>query len=466
MNEQPGWYLTAPRERVTVRRGDPLGFRVTAEHYAELLAPGLSNASSDARWITLLSWCLHWSDVVWQQADGRDLSARDAQSARYAWLRPLELLWVDRTLEAGQSSGQLRGLRSVKRWRDAKRKPPNFDMSAEQFRRFRQVGTYGAYRVVFRGMQELTTGDGWTPAGEARKLADIVNSALPAEFRLKRDDFGNGVKWAVWTGREAQYWITKGWPAAGRSDSRWPKHGTRAAERLLPADKDRIGTPLPEPERRVMESVLFSIGSTRRTTAECLARAKHARSHAELADALAGSTKLTGLEGLPAFTRFADAATHAMRGLWDQVWKNGPAPDIGSLARSQDLRERLDRARERGGVWLGQQSERADHRARTVTLLAQTLAEAEAPADQIRALVGHHQAHGGGRRWFEHRSGRIVPLLPDAANPAADYRFRLRALTRLAAQCGVARLGHTLDAVERSEFAEAVAPDDEDNAEP
>ena len=49
--EQPGWYFTAPWTPVAIRRGDALGFRASAEYFADLLAPGLSNATSDARWI-------------------------------------------------------------------------------------------------------------------------------------------------------------------------------------------------------------------------------------------------------------------------------------------------------------------------------------------------------------------------------------------------------------------------------
>lgn len=58
---QDGWYFTAPWDPVLIRRGDALGLRAGADYFAELLAPGLSNASSDARWISLLSWCLMWS---------------------------------------------------------------------------------------------------------------------------------------------------------------------------------------------------------------------------------------------------------------------------------------------------------------------------------------------------------------------------------------------------------------------
>jgi len=214
IHERSCWYFTAPWDPVPIRRGDALGFRAGADYFANLLAPGLSNASSDARWISLLSWCLEWSHIVWRNAGGSDLSRLEGQRARYAWLRPLELLWVDRTLEAGQNTGQLRGRRSVERWRRANRQLPNFAMSPDQFHRYRQVGTYGTYRVVLRKMSGLTTGDGWTLGDIGLKLADFVNNSLPRDVRLKHEHFENGAKWNHWIDSEARYWVTKGWPTA------------------------------------------------------------------------------------------------------------------------------------------------------------------------------------------------------------------------------------------------------------
>ncbi len=52
-----GWYLTAPWSPMPERRGDALGFRAGADYFADLIAPGISNGTSDGRWVTLLSWC-------------------------------------------------------------------------------------------------------------------------------------------------------------------------------------------------------------------------------------------------------------------------------------------------------------------------------------------------------------------------------------------------------------------------
>lgn len=116
------WHFAAPWEPVPMRRGDALGLRAGADYFADIIAPGLNNGSSDARWITLLSWCLKWSHVARHNAGSGDLSRRDDQRGRYAWLRPLEILWIDRTLEFGQTTGQLRGRRSIERWHKENRK--------------------------------------------------------------------------------------------------------------------------------------------------------------------------------------------------------------------------------------------------------------------------------------------------------------------------------------------------------
>ena len=462
MNEHGSWYFSAPWDPVPIRRGDALGLRAGADYFADLLAPGLSNATSDARWISLLSWCLKWSHVVWTNAGGGDLSRRDDQHARYAWLRPLELLWVDRTLESGQTSGQLRGRRSVERWRKADRRLPDFAMSPDQFHRYRQIGTYGAYRVVLRTVPGMTTGDGWTPDVTALALANLVNDSLPRDVRLKQEHFENGTKWGRWSGGdEPRYWAERGWQTS------WTKAGG-----LLPTPDNAVSKRLPGEERRLLERALFDASSTRRVTAEVLANAKAARSHTDLCDALANSSALSkklepeSIASLPAFSRFADAAMHAMRGLWDQINHDEAkqAPTIEKLARSAELQSRFDLLRDASAAWLHAPGRRGFPHDQVVTRLAEAMRDTTSPLDLLRALARHHHEHGGGRRWFREQAGKVVPLVADTGIAASDYRFRLQSLSRLAAQCGVANMNIALDAVAQPEFDSVAAhePDDEE----
>lgn len=52
------FFLTAPTERILVQRGDPLGLRAAADSFADILAPGLTNRTYDARWLSILSWIM------------------------------------------------------------------------------------------------------------------------------------------------------------------------------------------------------------------------------------------------------------------------------------------------------------------------------------------------------------------------------------------------------------------------
>lgn len=441
----PNWYLTAPWEPVSIRRGDALGFRPGADYFADLIAPGLNNGTSDARWITLLAWGLKWSHVVWRHTGGGDLTQRDAQRARYAWLRPLELLWVDRTLESGQATGQLRGRRSIERWRRADRKPSNFGMNAEQFRRYRQVGTYGAYRVAFRTVAGLTTGDGWTPGPIALQLADLANQNLPRGVRLKDSHFENGTRWGSWRHQEARFWTERGWTA-------WQMEANHG---LLPTPDEAADKPLSGDERSLLEPALFEPGAVRRTTAEVLAGANAARSHAELCDALATSTALAkklepaSLALLPAFTRLADAAMHAMRVLWNAINQDAEAqaPTIHKLARATEVPDSFRQLQAACTTWLKMSNRHTFPHHQVVTDLAEGMLRATSLTQQIQALTKHHQVHGGGRHWFREQAGALVPLVADTGIAASDYRFRLRPLCLLAAQCGVANMNAALIAL-------------------
>jgi len=168
----------------------------------------------------------------------------------------------------------------------------------------------------------------------------------------------------------------------------------------------------------------------------------------------------------------------AMRGLWDEfsfvcahlegsngLWCWGPvgrsvsgeinqdserqAPSIEKLVRSPELRLRFERLREEGRKWLNFAGRSAFPREQIVTQLAEAMSTATAPSEQARMLSKHHYEHHGGRPWFREESGKLVPLVAHNGIVASDYRFRLRALCLLAAQCGVAKMDSALNSMAR-----------------
>jgi hypothetical protein len=462
--EMTDWYFTAPWEPESVRRGDALGFRAGADYFAELVAPGLNNGTSDARWITLMSWCLMWSHKAWEKAGGQSLKGRDAQRSRYAWLRPLELLWVARTLRRSvQATGQLRGRRSIERWQETsgpsplKQRDSNFSMSEDQLRRFRQIGTYGVYRVAFLNLPGLTTGDGWTLADKGLQLAKLVDISLPKISGINAEPFEGRTKWAIWNDQQARFWFEKGWPGAE----------DKADEGVHPTPNEHVANELPKPERQLLESVIFEANGMRRATVEALAEGsakKFDLTHADLCDVLARNEGLlelkpaSGLEILPVFTRFADAAMVVMRELWNAInqknedeKKDREGCSIESLAELEGMEKALGNLKTYASDWLEIKDFGNFPHQQVVTSLANAMAASSNAVEQIKAIAQHHRKYGGGLRWFEQTAENLVPLINDKGVVASDYRFRLGALCKLAAQCGVADMKKVLSVVSEEE---------------
>ena len=144
------------------------------------------------------------------------------------------------------------------------------------------------------------------------------------------------------------------------------------------------------------------------------------------------------------------------------------APTANKLARSSELSTRLNIVRETGIAWLSAPGRSTFPHDDIITRLAMAMQAAKKPIDRLRALAEHHYTHGGGRRWFRETDGKMVPLVADTGIVASDYRFRLRSLICLAAQCDVANMKKAHSAVQQREL-ERNAPseyDDEDEDTP
>ena len=103
------WFFRAPLEDIAMRRGDPLGMRSVAEELAEALAPGLSNRTVDARWISILCLVLDQGHAAWDafgaSSHGDTMINRNAAKELYSWVRPLEMLWLARTVKLTEEQG-------------------------------------------------------------------------------------------------------------------------------------------------------------------------------------------------------------------------------------------------------------------------------------------------------------------------------------------------------------------------
>src|SRR5947209_8662667 len=88
------------------------------------------------------------------------VSTRYEQRDRYTWLRPLELMWVARTIGLAGEDWRDRSLAGQRRmwpwYRDGKVFANRFGMTVDQFRAYRQTGMYGGYRLAFRKWPEMT----------------------------------------------------------------------------------------------------------------------------------------------------------------------------------------------------------------------------------------------------------------------------------------------------------------------
>jgi len=112
---------------------------------------------------------------------GRSVATRAEERERYEWLRPLELMWIARTIAlAKDTRGRaLAGQRRVRPWyEDDAMRTDRFGMSEEQFRAYRQAGMY-AHTVLRRKWPGMTRGgDGWTPDLRRIRLAKWLDDRL------------------------------------------------------------------------------------------------------------------------------------------------------------------------------------------------------------------------------------------------------------------------------------------------
>jgi hypothetical protein len=391
----------------------------------------MSNGTSDARWVTILAWCLVRSDEVFRAIGERYVETRAQQNARYAWLRPLELMWVARTiaLTSDWSERALPGQRRVGPWVSANgKKPERFGMSYDQYARYRQSGVYGRYRVGLRKWPGMTTdGDGWTPAEACTELAEWLDNRLGharPSFSLAGDEASGSVAKRMRNAPD-RWWLTE-WPS-------WSQRGRGADSNTLP--RPRVESSM-LPEARLLRPILFGDDSCgqRRTQMARVAAKRSSASHWQICKEL--STSFGGdpaLSGLPQFLRLADAGMELM----DQValvLKGNPFVPLRDAIRAPEMTEYIKQLVDAASAF------KADAALEGLSSSAATRFADAIPArgtgDVLRALLQYHEVHGGGNRWFVLRGEKIEVRVPSSRG-SSRYGFRLRQLCRIAEQCGV-----------------------------
>ena len=416
------WFLTSPEVATSNRRGDPLGLRNITEEVAELLAPGLTNRTRDARWLTLLCWSLVESDKAWRLNVGGELGTASQRQVRYEWLRPLELLWVRRAIDlAGPQfrAAQWPGHRSVNKWTGA---TPNFGMSPSQLKNHRQLGAYGAYRILFRTLPLTQGGDGWTPVGDALRLADLVDKAL-------RKD-GASPNWKQRTKAPPEkWWINTGW-------THWTAGGTRSL--LMSGTQAAI---LPAQERAVLRPLLFADGSIRHRTAVAIGQARRADNYValcqHLAQTLGTSDNDSRLRLIGLLAQLNEAGLALMRAIASAA-EDGEAP-LSATAGDKQVIKCLRAFSMASAKWKKRPSSAG---AFIYDAEANALADigTGAGADDKTLLTNfsrYHMTKGRGVRWFVLSDDTILLHGAAAGLGAGNFGYRLHALGRLAVQCGV-----------------------------
>jgi hypothetical protein len=434
----PRHFFSAPWDPITERRGDALGLRALVDVFADAVAPDLSNRVQDGRWVTILAWCLARSQSVYHAAGGGHVMSRAQQQQRYAWLRPLELMWVARTIrflddnEARQNR-TLSGQRRVRPWllEDFK-KTQRFGMSADQFRAYRQTGMYGGYRVAFRRWLEMTIGgDGWTPGPATSELARWLDSRLgparPDHMPVDSEDGVSTRSAKLGLGNEAGWWL---------------RHWSEFEETGRGADLNTLPRPRTEhqqlPESHLLEPLVFGDGyaaQRRRTIARHIEISRPA-THAEACDALgAAFGDDSTIRYLPRLSRLADAGMEIMELIAGEIQRKGTV-HVREVASSSHAKAACATLAEAATAWR-QASATGIRHLESAHRLADSVA-CSRPIDCLRALLQHHALYGGGHRWFVDIDGRIEPRTPPRGT-SSRYRFRLWSLCRLGKQCGVLR---------------------------
>lgn len=435
LSDVSNWFFTAPPEDLGERRGDPFGLRRAADFYADALAPGFTSGTNDARWITILSWILTQAWERYRKLRDRVDGPLNHDEARhlYAWVQPLELLWIARTLlKVPDSTAVLPNKRAVRAWLNGGQKldgrcPPFFGLSSDQIRRFRATGPYGRYRGLLRSIGMTVDNDGWRPNDTALALAKTLGVAT-ANGSLRT--LGQADNLAA----RGRYW-----------SACWEEWATPKNVKTLPQGAT---SQLYKPEQNILRKALFageppSPAARRQAVVKlCAGGESHEVICASIAKGLAKSVDASeqiAIARLPGFVALSDAATDVLSILWSRLNDADIVSlPIDDLAKDHEVGQALSRLRETAARWTDAQRTQPvglDTAFSAVHRFAEVVAVPGA-GKQLAALADHHAKHGGGVSWFAREGGSLSRVARRSGLSPQPLRFRLAALCQVAWQVG------------------------------
>lgn len=397
-----GFFLTEQSQETPIRRRDPFGFAKIANHYADLLAPGITNRNRDARWITILCWSLRQVE---------DDFAYTSQDEAYNYLRGLELRWIIEAChrwDRGRGR-QLPGSRAVRdcspgiwpRLREEK-------MGDDQWRRYQYVGPYASYRGLMQEMA-LLEDDGLTLTSEGKKLSRIIPLQTT---NCRRQSNGDWV----------DYWLRR-WPIGQRRESILPRTSTSLR--------------LPVAEANILNPLLFAVDddAKRREVVAKTLEGTRSETHSGMCTELQQRLQKTSgwaedeqilLQQLGSFAAIADSAVDVLKKAFRLIKQ---PIDVGSAAKK--MGKELCALQNATNGW-SQDKVWPD-----VDSFALRLNRLRDDGDFLAELICLHEERGGGQRWVALSNGQLDRAVRFSDPPYGFYRFRLESLGRLAVGVGI-----------------------------
>ena len=317
------------------------------------------------------------------------------------------------------------------------KKDSKFGLSIDQWKRYRQTGIYGAYRVALRKLPKLTkNGDGWTPDRFGIKLAKLMESKLNG-IEIKDGQIKGNSK-------PDTYWIKKVWNEQKKINY---SH--------LPTSSKKIEA-LPVKERRILEKAIFYENSEcerPRKVAEIIGKVDP-RKYSILCSYIAKGLKDTDdgidLALLASFSQFADSAVDFFDEMMVIMYESDEdiRIKIEKFADNENM-IKCNKLVEKAAINWCEKREKMKNDTNidfsSVDELAKAISINNGDNEGIiRELINHHINCSSGRKWFNLiNNENLEPALPVSGFnfKSSYYRFRLSQLGRIAVQCGVIEEG-------------------------